>query len=73
MDKWEFFQDAGGLWRWRCTPADGHIVLNSPRSHPSRAAAVADAAARGYGAGAVEVEVDLEETSVSLRALRVEE
>jgi hypothetical protein len=71
MDKWEFFQDAGGLWRWRCTSADGHIVLNSPRSHPSRAAAVADAAARGYGVAAVEV--DLDETSVSLRALRADD
>lgn len=71
MDKWEFFQDAGGLWRWRCTSADGHIVLNSPRSHPSRAHAVADATTRGYGGGGVEV--DLDETSVSLKALRADE
>jgi hypothetical protein len=71
MDKWEFFQDAGGLWRWRCTSPDGHIVLNSPRSHPSRALAVADAAKRGYGASAIEV--DLDETSVSLKALREDE
>ncbi|HUQ52607.1 MAG TPA: hypothetical protein VM692_10320, partial [Gammaproteobacteria bacterium] len=29
MDKWEFFQDAAKLWRWRCTSADGHRVFDS--------------------------------------------
>jgi hypothetical protein len=68
MDKWEFFQDAGGLGRWRCTSADGHRVFNSTRAHPTRAHAVAEATARGYTDE--NAEVDLDQTSVSLRALR---
>lgn len=68
MDKWEFFQDTAGLWRWRCTAADGQRVFNSTRSHPTRAHAVAEAAERGYTEAAPEV--DLDETSVSLRVLR---
>lgn len=68
MEKWEFFQDAAGLWRWRRTSADGHRIFNSTSSHPSRAEAVAEAAKRGYAAEAVDV--DIEETSVSLKVLR---
>ncbi|HUQ51605.1 MAG TPA: hypothetical protein VM692_05255 [Gammaproteobacteria bacterium] len=70
MDKWEFFQDAAGLWRWRCTSADGHRVFNSKRSHPSRAHAVAEATTRGYGDEGVQA--DLDETSVTLQALRLD-
>jgi hypothetical protein len=68
MDKWEFFQDAGGLWRWRCTSADGQRIFNSMRAHPTRALALADAQARGYTDGASEI--DVEETFVDLKALR---
>jgi hypothetical protein len=67
MDKWEFFQDAAGLWRWRCTTADGQRVFNSTRSHPTHAHAVAEATQRGYTGAAGEV--DLDATSVSLKAL----
>ncbi|HEX7238548.1 MAG TPA: hypothetical protein VF405_16390 [Gammaproteobacteria bacterium] len=71
MDTWEFFQDAQGLWRWRCTRNGGQRVFNSPRSHPTREHAVIDAAARGYREGAAEVDGD--ETSITLRALREDE
>ncbi len=70
MDTWEFFQDAQGLWRWRCTLAKGNRVMNSIRSHPSRAHAVADAKARGYTDG--DPEVDSSDTFVNLRVLREE-
>ena len=65
---WEFFQDALGLWRWRCTRDGGRRVFNSDRSHPTREAAVADARTRGYDEGADEF--DSESTFVNLRALR---
>jgi uncharacterized protein YegP (UPF0339 family) len=71
MDKWEFFEDAGGSWRWRCTSADGHTVFDSTRSHSSREHAVADARAHGYPEGAPAV--DIEETFVNLKALRPDE
>jgi len=54
MDKWEFFQDAKGQWRWRSRSADGLVVIASAESYHSRSRAVADAMARGYvadGAG----------------------
>jgi hypothetical protein len=71
MDTWEFFQDAQGLWRWRCTRNGGQRVFNSTRSHPTRALAVADAGTRGYRHGAPEI--DGGETFVNLRALREDE
>lgn len=71
MDQGEFFEDAGGFWRWRCTSADGHRGFDSARTHSSRGHAVADARAHGYLEGAPEV--DIEETVVNLKALRPDE
>ena len=68
MNMWEFFQDAQGLWRWRCTRDGGKRVFNSDRSHPTREQAVADARTRGYDEGADEL--DSGSTFVNLRALR---
>ena len=70
MEKCEFFQDAEGLWRWRCTLTDGNRVMKSMRSHPSRAHAVADAKDRGYTEG--DPELDSSATFVRLRVLREE-
>jgi hypothetical protein len=46
-------------------------VLNSPRSFPTRAQAVADARENGYAEGAAEV--DSGDTFVNLRPLRENE
>ena len=48
MDRWEFFQDSRGLWRWRRTSADGNVVLNSAEAYPRRVQAVAEALAHGF-------------------------
>jgi len=68
MDTWEFFQDAQGLWRWRCSRNGGRRVFNSTRSHPSRSHAVDEAKTLGYTEGATEL--GSEDTFVNLRALR---
>jgi hypothetical protein len=48
MDAWEFFQTSNGMWRWRCTSADGNVVLNSAEAHPLLLHAVADAITHGF-------------------------
>jgi hypothetical protein len=48
MDAWEFFQNSKGLWRWRCTSADGNVVLNSAEAYPLLVQAVADAITHGF-------------------------
>jgi hypothetical protein len=68
MDTWEFFQDAQGLWRWRCLRDGGQRVFNSPRSYPSREHAVAEAKTHGYADGAADI--DAGDTFVNLRVLR---
>ena len=68
MNMWEFFEDAEGLWRWRCTRQGGKGVFDSERSHPTRELAVADARTRGYDEGADEA--DSGTTFVNVRALR---
>jgi hypothetical protein len=65
---WEFFQDAQGLWRWRCTRDGGQRVFNSERSYATREQAVAAARLRGYADGAAEL--DSGDTFVNLRILR---
>ena len=58
MDRWEFFQNSKGLWRWRCTSADGNVVLNSAGVYPLRRQAVADAITHGFADGAGETDLD---------------
>ena len=70
MDTWEFFRDAQGLWRWRYAFEVKRRVLNSTRSHPSRALAVADAKTRGYMDTAAVVDSD--DSLVNVLALRDE-
>jgi hypothetical protein len=48
MDKWHFFQDSRGLWRWRRTTPDDLRVVNSVEAFQVRAHAVADAITHGY-------------------------
>ena len=50
MDRWEFYQDGKGGWRWRCRSADSHALFDSTESFQSRGYAVADAATRGFTA-----------------------
>jgi uncharacterized protein YegP (UPF0339 family) len=67
MDRWEFFQDTRGLWRWRCTSADGQVMLCSNEAYQSRVHVIANASAHGYVEGAEELE--REGTFVNLKAL----
>jgi len=68
MDKWEFFQDLKGAWRWRRTSADGRAVT-ATESYQTRSGAVYDARTRGYTERAAPTELDIEETFVNLKAL----
>ena len=59
MDRWEFFQDSKGLWRWRCTSRDGNVVLNSAEAYPLRVQALAEALEHGFVEGASAVDSDV--------------
>lgn len=47
-DKWEFYTDARGEWRWRRIAPNGQIVGSSSEGYSSRANAVANAQRHGY-------------------------
>lgn len=47
-DKWEFYQDAHGKWRWRRVAPNGKIVGSSSESYNNRADCVANARRNGY-------------------------
>lgn len=48
MDKWEFYQDPKGDWRWRQTAANGKIVGASTEGYKNRGDCVANARLKGY-------------------------
>ena len=35
-DKWEFYKDASGDWRWRCTAPNGNIVGAASEGYKSK-------------------------------------
>ena len=47
-DKWEFYQDQRGEWRWRRTASNGRIVGASSEGYSSRAACIENARRNGY-------------------------
>lgn len=47
-DKWEFYQDALGKWRWRRTAPNGKIVGSSSEGYNNRTDCVANARRNGY-------------------------
>ena len=48
MDKWEFYTDSIGDWRWRRVASNGRIVGASSEGFSSRAACVENARRNGY-------------------------
>ena len=36
MDKWEFYKDGAGLWRWRRTAPNGRIVGSSSQGYVNK-------------------------------------
>ena len=47
-DKWEFYKDASGDWRWRRTAPNGEIVGASTEGYKNKADAIANAQRNGY-------------------------
>ncbi len=47
-DKWEFYEDKAGAWRWRRTASNGKIVGASPSGFKAKADAEANAQRQGY-------------------------
>ena len=47
-DKWEFYTDSKGEWRWRRIAANGKIVGASAEGYVNKADCVANARRNGY-------------------------
>ncbi|MEO1530079.1 MAG: DUF1508 domain-containing protein [Planctomycetota bacterium] len=47
-DKWAFYQDNSGDWRWRRTASNGQIVGASSEGYSSRSACEANARRNGW-------------------------
>lgn len=48
MDKWEFYTDSRGDWRWRRVASNGREVGASTEGYRNRADCVANARRHGY-------------------------
>lgn len=47
-DKWEFYEDKKGEWRWRRTARNGNNVGASTEGYTSKSSALANAQRNGY-------------------------
>jgi uncharacterized protein YegP (UPF0339 family) len=47
-DKWEFYKDAAGEWRWRRTAPNGNIVGASSEGYKNKLDCVGNAKRHGY-------------------------
>lgn len=47
-DRWDFYQDARGQWRWRRTAPNGQIVGASSEGYTNYSDCVANARRNGY-------------------------
>ena len=47
-DRWEFYEDKAGLWRWRRRESTGEIVGAASKGYKSEGAAVANAKRHGF-------------------------
>lgn len=47
-DKWEFYQDKQGLWRWRRIAPNGQIVGASTEGYKNKADCEANARRNGW-------------------------
>ncbi len=50
-DKWEFYEDKAGKWRWRRTALNGNRVGAATEGYERRADCEANARRNGYGSG----------------------
>ena len=48
MDKWEFYKDSTGEWRWRRIAANGRIVRASSQGYKNKSDCIANARRNGY-------------------------
>ncbi len=48
MDKWEFYTDSSGEWRWRRIASNGKIVGASSQGYKNRGDCVENARRNGY-------------------------
>lgn len=48
MDKWEFYKDADGLWRWKRIAANGRIVGSSSQGYKNKNDCMDNAKRNGY-------------------------
>lgn len=48
MDKWEFYQDSQGKWRWRRIAPNGRIVGASTEGYSNRQDCIDNARRNGY-------------------------
>lgn len=48
MDKWEFYQDPAGKWRWRRTASNGRVTGASTQGYANRVDCVENARKSGY-------------------------
>ncbi len=47
-DKWKFYEDAAGKWRWNRTASNGEIVGSSSQGYASKASCIENAKRNGY-------------------------
>ena len=48
MDKWKFYEDVAGKWRWKCTASNGRIVGASSQGYVNKSDCIANAKREGY-------------------------
>ncbi|WP_084512463.1 DUF1508 domain-containing protein [Geothrix fermentans] len=48
QDKWEFYKDAQGEWRWRRVAVNGRVVGASSQGYKNQADCVENARRNGY-------------------------
>lgn len=47
-DKWDFYQDPKGQWRWRRTASNGRIVGASTQGYSNKSDCIDNAIRNGY-------------------------
>lgn len=47
-DKWEFYKDSQGEWRWRRIASNGRIVGASSQGYANKTDCIANARRNGY-------------------------
>lgn len=47
-DKWEFYKDSAGEWRWRRTASNGRVVGSSSQGYVNKSDCISNAQRNGY-------------------------